>query len=370
VSKQAVLKTLPLVFLVPAALFGASSQARPSRTKVNPLALEYKLLAYLAKENPSFRAEAAKRALYLKNNAGKGYTVSAVTPGARAASRQHTMRKAAYLALTGTHLNAVAGEVRNFAKKYKIKIRPIYGSKRSTDRAALIDAYKRGIEREIALCKTKISQARASLAGVGRIDPRHAARLEAYVRLLQDQIKRVQALGKRLEIYRPRIKIFDDFAAQIRRNNKSDNLLRAETVLADKVRLRAASFPGVSEIEAVGTQQVRMTLSAAKQKELESALAGVLDLKSRKKPRFFRKWPEALPLFWPLSKPVDPLGDFHVTEYISGGEVLATLFDTTGLWYRIVVLEYKGALHVLVPSDFKRTHYELRSKKSRKPKVR
>jgi hypothetical protein len=108
-----------------------------------------------------------------------------------------------------------------------------------------------------------------------------------------------------------------------------------------------ANNKGVAKAEAIGTQQVRITLAPEKRDAIRAALNERLGANRKGKDvDFIDGAIDFLPLTWPLSAKIAPRGDFRITEYVCGEEVLATLYDTTGLWYRIVVVEFNGARYV------------------------
>ncbi|MBN1419957.1 MAG: hypothetical protein JXP34_14345 [Planctomycetes bacterium] len=330
---------------------------QPSRTRINPFALELRLLVQMAREKPEVEKDLATRAEFLTRFGGTGYAISAVYPNASAAAGQQRMRAAAYMALTAPPLNEASSLVDSLYKREKIRLKPESRPDKDKGRAAPITALIRATIREIEWREDRLRQLEKETRELERVprrqrpDPRSGpatemARLRTLIAAFRDLQKTLQGLV-------PQILAYDAFAEDIEKlREKEEQQARAE-VAATKTGQLAAGDPGIVSAVAVGTQQVRVIVTEEKRKEIEAALAERFigsPPKGEKEIGMLSGDLSFLPTTWSLKEEVRPHGDFHTAEYISGDEVFLTLFDATGLWERVIAVEYANRISVLVPA--------------------
>ena len=126
---------------------------------------------------------------------------------------------------------------------------------------------------------------------------------------------------------------------------------------------RAKAIPGAQSVAVIGTQQVRITFDAKGAEALRSQIAAKLATGKPAKgddTSVFVSIPfDFLPQFWPsVRKSYPPVGDCFVTEYATGEELIATLYEASGLWFPITALEFEKKLHVRVPESSAKTIYD------------
>ncbi len=323
-----------------AAAPAAPKPAPPSRTTLKIFAIEYALLAKLAGPGKEVPKAIADQAAFLKRFGGAGYGIRATVPtAADAAASQRKQREAAYVALTEPHIQAGLATVKDFEKRERIQIKAGKTAAGSQDRAYPLLAKAAGIQELIDIAQGIID----SSSGAG-VSPEDGAILRARRELARKRIALLRELAQAVKQHIDAVKAYDGFAGDIRAAAKKDELAeRAEALRAQAAGL-AAQNSGVAKAEAVGTQQMRIELDPAARDAAKAALAERLgDDTKRKDPDFIEGSIDFLPLAWPFSAPSAPHGDFHITEYVCGEELVLTLYDAAGLFHRIVVLEYGGA---------------------------
>lgn len=339
--------------MVPAQASPAPRPVPSSRIRINPLALEYRLLAYLAEQGDAeARKEAKERSVYMDRFGGKGYTVHAVAPGRDVAVTQHKLRQNAYLALTEPPIRDAQDRVKEFSSRERIPIKPPRGKAASTDRAHPILGLIDGVNLEISRQNENIRAAEARPRGT----PLDHALVRDQVAMHRRRIEMLSDLNKNLAGLVKPARAFDALGADIRGLAKAEARDVRTAELQGRADAVAAGNPRISAAEAVGTQQVRFTVTEEARDAIRSALAGVLEpekMVRQRKIGFIRGSLSFLPAVWPLDKPALPAGDFRMTEIVCGEELVLTLFDCAGLWHRMVALEYAGALHLLVPEPRK-----------------
>ncbi len=328
----------------------------PSKTKIKPLALEFRLIAHMAKEKPRFKATLVKRATRLQRYGGTGYGINATHVNPEAATRQLRQRKAAYMALTAVPLKEAAGRVTAFAKKEKIRIKASARAAKNKGRAAPIYALIGGIANTVKKLENQLRSLRQqadllrrtpSIGGHG--DVRAAARIEEQIQRVQSQRTRLSRLSGEIGSLVAAVTKYDALEDDIRNCSKKEGRAQRSEVLAKKAAQFAAADKGIAEATAVGTQQVRFTVTNEKRKAIEQALTTCIEGQERKKIGFITDTLDFLPLIWKPAEALQPKGDYRVTEYVCGEELFLTVFDCEGIWYRIVVVDYQKKLYVLVP---------------------
>jgi len=330
---------------------------QPSRTRINPFAIELRLLVRLAREKEEAKEELAKRAEFLTRFGGSGYAIWAVYPNESAAAEELRMRAAAYMALTAAPLNAASSHVESLYKREKIRIKPESRPDKDKGRAAPIIALNRATLGEIQRREDRLKLVEEMVRDLERVPPKQrpvsptspaqqAARLKEQIAALRDVQKTLQGLM-------PQVLAFDAFAEDIEKLRKKEEQETRAEAAASKAAALAAGDPGIVSAEAVGTQQIRITVTEEKRKEIEAALAACFvgsPPKGEKEIGVLSGDLAFLSTTWSLKEEVRPRGDFHTAEYISGGEVFLTLFDCAGLWERIIAVEHARRLSFLVPA--------------------
>ncbi len=326
--------------------------AAPSRTLIKPLALELALIGKLAGPAKTAPKELLERAQYLKRFAGAGYGIRAIVNNSEAASTQRAQRQTAYLALTEAHIQAAAGRVDEFEKREHIKVKPGKTAASRQDRAYPILVKEAGVKELIDLAQAIVDSSSGTPPSA-----RDAAVLRAQREQAQKRVALLRTLKEAIAVYTTAVHVYDAFADDLRATAKKDALAERVAALKTQAESLAANNKGVVKAEAAGTQQMRIAVTPEKRDAIQAALKERLGKDRKSKDTDFIDGPiDFLPLPWPLSAKITPRGDFHITEFVCGEELFLTVYETTGLWYRIVALElddvrYVATAHREIPHE-------------------
>ena len=329
---------------------------RPSKTKINPLMLEFRLLEYLAKSRAELAEELVEQARYLKRFGGSGYKLSALPASRTAATKQNKARQSGYLGLTQLPILAAQTRVKAFIQKQKLGVRPDKKSARGKGRAAPVHALIGGTRVEIKKMEIPLPSLEDQLKRIGPIADFDALRLRdsilREIALINRKVNLLKGLEESLQELLPQLAQFDDLAEDIHKLLERDNRAARNDELSKSAEELAAGDKAITVAEAVGTQQLRITLTAEARVKLEKKLAKVLAVdkpRGRKGSYFFTAGLDFLPLLWSPAKGIVPRGDFRITEFVDGEELFLTLYDCWGFWEQILALEYKGKVYLQVP---------------------
>jgi hypothetical protein len=348
---------LGLLLAVAAPRAGASDRVvSPSGSTIKPLALEFQLIAHLAREHPGKKKALAERAAYLKNYGAGGYGVKTASPSADAAARHLAARKAAYLALTALPLREASALVTSYVKRERVRIKANQRAGKNRGRAAPIYALAAGIDGTVRNLRDQIRNLRnvQRLGRIGRdgrrIDPRAHIDIQEQIRRIERQIKDLEGLKKNVTALTAKLKPYDKLLADIESTATKNARAERAAGLAEKASALASPPSGVTAAAGLGTHQVRFTLTEEKRAAIEQELSGRILGQEKKRIGFITGTLDFLPLLWNPAKPPPIEGDVRLSEYICGDELFLTIYDCAGVWYRIVVLQYKNKLYVLAPS--------------------
>ncbi|MGQ9592458.1 MAG: hypothetical protein ACUVYA_19430 [Planctomycetota bacterium] len=328
----------------------------PSKARVRPLALEWQLLQHLAKARRGASKEAralAEKAAYLERTAGEGYVLAAAHPDRRPEDEHARMLERVVSTVAAMPLRETELLVEELYRQEKIRIHASAKPDPDAEPTSTIRGYAASLRKEIEGRKRALEALRASPAisvrGLVRGD---TSSRERRIRDLERVVQRLEALERRVA------ELLEE--AERCAPLKKDLLALAD---AESRRFRASelnrlvarfgeSNDRVARASGVGTHQVRLRLQPAVRAEIEAKLAKLTEgakPEGRGKAVFFRGDLAFLPSYWQEASEDRTAGDFRITEYLSGDEVFLTVFDSIGVFSRIVVLEWKGKIHVLVP---------------------
>lgn len=329
-----------------------------SRRKVKPLAYEYRLLGWLLEEGRQPRAQLESRARFMKQNAGKGYELRASTPGKSVSRAQHKMAQAAYLALTEPYLRAATQRVADFSRRERMRVRrgtPPAGRSSRSSRVHGIHSWIAGVEAEIEGRQATARSLERSLhlvGGTGAEGQQQVAAIHGQLEALARQVAAFEKLEAELRELLAPVEFYAPYADWLRAIGKKDRRIRQEADVTARAEAVAKRDEGVARGEGVGISQARLHLTEEKRDAVRAALGalvGETTRRSRTSLGFIRGPLDVLPTVWALDEPLRPFGDHRITEYVCGEEVVATLYDAVGLWYRVVILEYERAPWLVVP---------------------
>lgn len=337
----------------PAAFSQSSERAvPPSKVEVNPLALEWQLLGHLARKRPEQMEEIQRRGATLKSFAGKGYTVEAAHPDRKPERAHVVMLQNAYAALVAVPVREAQYEVQDLYRRERIRIRPSAKTTRGAGPEKLIDAYLEAVEAETKGRERNIgtSQSVRELRG-GRLED--GIVVQGQIDELRRQIEALNALERRLKELRPRVTQYEAVAKSVERlarPDARDNRLHDVSWLAARA---AETETMLVDVQGVGTHQIRAFVEESTRKAIEEELARRRDAGetvAREKLTFVDGKLDFLPAIWKETEGERPRGDYRITEYVCGEDVLLTIFDCDGVFYRVTIVESDGKFCVLVPS--------------------
>lgn len=328
----------------------------PAKTRVRPLALEWELLRHLAKARRAAPKEAralAEKAAYIERTAGDGYALAAAHPDRRPEDDHARMLERVVSTLAAMPLRETELLVEELYRQEKIRIHAAQKPDPDAEPASTIRGYAASLRKEIEGRKRSLETLRASpaISVRGLVRGEKSSR-ETRIRELERVVQRLEALERRLaellEEAERCAPLKGDLAALA---DAESRRFRASELNRLVVRF-GESNERVVAASGVGTHQTRLRLEPAVRAEIEAKLAKLTEgakPEGRGKVVFFRGDLAFLPSYWQGTSEDRALGDFRIAEYLSGDEVFLTVFDSIGVFARIVVLDWKGKIHVLVP---------------------
>lgn len=328
---------------------------QPTKTRVKPLALERQLIQYLAKSKKADPEEAQRlteKAGYLVRAAGEGYALGAARPDRRPEDEHALALEQALRVLTAMPLREMAYLVDQLYRREKVRIGVPPDSEAKP--ASKLKFCLSSIQSEIEARKKRIEElrsgARISVRGLVRgVDASPKARIEE----LERAVERLQAYEKKFEELVGELERSEGLKGDVEKLAQPESRRFQASELSRQVERFGKSSERVQSAEGVGTHQVRIRVGPKVRAEIEAELekrAGTPKREDKGKTRFVKTDLSFLPTYWPDSVEGRARGDFRITEYLSDGDVFLSVFDSIGVYYRVVVFEWKGALYVLVPS--------------------
>lgn len=326
---------------------GADDRVKPSRTQVKPFAVEFLLLAKMT-DTPGFKKEdMMEKAMYVKKFGGSGYAIKAYPQEKSTIDRQTRYRKSVYLSLTDAHLRAASGLLKQFVAKEKMRIKPGRTRVPRTNRAYPAYRIVAGIEDNILQTQKQIDNIKNKIRHGRSVIEVQA--MQDHVRRLEGTIDKLNGLKKGINVIIPRILAYDAFLDHINHDSGKEGQAERVADLKKAAASLAASDSGITACEAVGYKQVRLTVTPEKQKRILSALVRQGGSESpKKKMTFLQGKPDFIPRPWKAVQKKSIPGDFAITEVVCGDKLVLTLFECTGLWYPLSVIEQNGRLSLFL----------------------